>query len=89
MHLSYPLALFCGWDVELMAGARAPLLVYEKTLEKKLRMYIWMCAWVTLLYSRKPMEPYQPAVMENHKNHKKKEKRKGPHSQKNNKIEKA
>ena len=28
------------------------------------RMYICMCDWVTLLYSRKLTEHYKPAIME-------------------------
>ena len=38
------------------------------------RMYIYMCDWVTLLYSRKLTEHCKPAKMEKNKNHLKKKK---------------
>ena len=33
------------------------------------RMYMCMCDWVTLLYSRKLSEHSRPAIMEKNKNH--------------------
>ena len=33
------------------------------------RMYIHMCDWVPLLYSRKLIECCKPAIMEKNKNH--------------------
>ena len=36
------------------------------------RMYICMCDWVTLLYSRKLTDHCKPAIMDKNKNHIKK-----------------
>ena len=48
-------------DVELMATLPSNI---RTNFRKNERMYIYVCNWVTLLYSRKLTEHYKAAIME-------------------------